>query len=230
MLCRRVPDEGENDFNYCIHERLGPYSLLSLSIQSSYLDAGILLLCHGFNPNKYPISVVIHNMKVMLGTIDKTGIEFLDCYIAAGYNLKPKDERDVEEVVSGQRFVEAVSAEHRKWILESMKGLSDCRSLKDMCHQAIRFHLRRVYGQSSVIPKIEHLPLPHSLKDYLCMAQFSRTALESEEESLRETQGVTEGDELVYFYDRKRRRASHTHPYLQFWRTHLCCGRTDFRD
>ncbi len=157
------------EFREMIYTRPGPFSLLSLAIRNAWLDVAILLLQHGFNPNKYQLHDILEAIKGSIGTIGSSGKKLLQCFLAAGYRIKAQDEQELLRLASPTNVV--LNEACISWILDQA-GVNQPHGLASLCRAAIRTRLRVCRAQASVIPAIERLGLPVTLQRYLSLAEF----------------------------------------------------------
>lgn len=93
---RKIQGKYDFEFRDKIYTRHGPFSLFSLAIKYAWLRIALLFLQHGFNPNKYSIMDILEDIKSNIGGIDEDGHRLLECFLAAGYKFRTRDERELQ--------------------------------------------------------------------------------------------------------------------------------------
>ena len=130
--------------------------LTSEDIQGPYFkcDAAILLLQHGVDPNLYRLMDVWsqfsdhrHRSCVSFDVVLKT-------FLGAGYHLTFDDRNDPFSQIKDR-------------LLHYGIDIDEPLSLKQLCRTHIRNQLRIVLNDTTILPSIEQLPIPSSLKMFL---------------------------------------------------------------
>ena len=147
----------------------GSYSLLSLAIIKSWPHLAILLLQHGYDPNKCEIYILVKALQFSLHSLDDTARRVITCYLCAGHIPRPGDIQlmDNLQLPPNQGF----QTEPIEWIKSQFGFLS----LKQLCRNSIRTTMRKLTDHASIIARLLALSdvLPPSMVDYLTLAEFS---------------------------------------------------------
>ena len=191
---RKIGGKHDCDFRDHLYGRDGPYSLFTLAIKFSWLHTARLLLCHGFNANKYQLSDILALAKESTGSMDsEEAQQLVGCLLAAGY--KVQSGAGVDRVVellcscSQGRYV------YNDWLRNMIEQPS---SLKQLCRTAVRAHLRVLGGHTSILQRVSRTGLPRELQDYVNMVEFC--------EDVHQFEGLQDtGRHLLYFAMPRRR-------------------------